>query len=344
MSVRDILRAQVAPFVMAQVPPSVCWRAAGSPLVLPYYHLLTHDDAPHVKHLYRFRTVAEFQQDLDYLLAHYTAVTLEDILGSLDGARPLPDRPFHLTFDDGFREMHDVVMPILLAKGLPATFFIISGFVDNKDMAHHNQISLIIDHVQRGGLPSGAAAIEELLGKNDIAGEDWRRRLLAIDYPRRHLVKEAAALVGCEFEPFLKTRQPYLSTAQLRVLLAKGFSVGAHSVDHPKYALVPIAEQIRQTSESIKFISGTFGITCPSFAFPHSDKGVGPEFFQAAFNGGGLRISFGTGGMGPHFFPRHKERFTMEKTEFPAERILARQYAKKLYNTVSGRGIQESGV
>jgi peptidoglycan/xylan/chitin deacetylase (PgdA/CDA1 family) len=342
MSIRDMLKRKVAPFVVARVPASVCWRAAGSPLVLPYYHILTHEDAPHVKHLYRFRTVAEFRRDLDYLLAHYTPVTLEAILDALNEKRPLPDRPFHLTFDDGFREMHDVAMPILLAKGVPATFFITSGFVDNKDMAHHNQISLVIDHVQRGGLTSGAAAIEQLLRNNNIAGADWRRRLLAIGYRNRHLVKEAAALVGCEFESFLKSCKPYLSAAQVRVLLAKGFCVGAHSVDHPKYDLVSLEEQIRQTRESVKFIRDTFGISCPAFAFPHSDEGVGPEFFKEVFDGADLRISFGTGGMAQHFFPRHRERFTMEKTEWPADRILAGQYAKKLYNTVCGRGTRRS--
>jgi hypothetical protein len=124
--------------------------------------------------------------------------------------------------------------------------------------------------------------------------------------------------------------------------LDNGFTIGAHSVDHPKYALVPLPEQIRQTQDSMKFISETFGITCPSFAFPHTDAGVGPAFFEATFNAGGLRISFGTGGIAPHFFARNIERFTMEKTSLPASRILARQYARKLYRSVSGRGTFEN--
>jgi hypothetical protein len=233
--------------------------------------------------------------------------------------------------------MHDVVMPILLAKGVPATFFIATGFVDNKDMAHHNKISLIVDHVQRRESNAGTSAIEILLRDNNIAGSDWKARLLAVDYPRRHLVEEAAALAGCEFEPFLKKAKPYLSTAQVRVLLGHGFSIGAHSVDHPKYALVPLEEQIRQTMASMRFIDDTFATDCASFAFPHTDADVGLAFFQAAFKGGGLRISFGTGGLARHFFPRNLERFSMEKTEWPAHRILALQYAKKLYNTAFRR-------
>jgi peptidoglycan/xylan/chitin deacetylase (PgdA/CDA1 family) len=152
-----------------------------------------------------------------------------------------------------------------------------------------------------------------------------------VDYARRHLVKDAAALCGCDLAVFLSVQKPYLSAGQVRALLDRGFSIGAHSMDHPLYNAITLDEQIRQTRGSMKFIAETFGIRCQSFAFPHTDTGVGVEFFAAMFGKDGLEVSFGTAGIRPHFFPRNIERFTMEKTDFPADRILARQYAKRWY-------------
>ena len=51
---------------------------------------------------------------------------------AVEGSGKLDRRCLHLTFDDGFRELHDVVAPILLRKGIPATFFVNSAFIDNK--------------------------------------------------------------------------------------------------------------------------------------------------------------------------------------------------------------------
>lgn len=338
MTLQTYLKDRVAPFVVAHLPQQLCWKAANSPLLLPYYHMVSDERALHVCNLYRYRSVTEFKADMDYLLSLYRPVTLAETIAALNGGPALPERAFHLTFDDGFREMHDVVMDILLAKGIPATFFLIADFVDNRGMAFHNQISVLLSHCESVGNVSAMREIDALLGKHGVTGPDFKSRLMAIRYSQRHLAPEAAAICGCDLKGYLSTRQPYLTSAKARTLLAKGFSIGAHSLDHPLYKNIDLGEQIRQTRGSMKFIADTFGVPCRSFAFPHMDAGVKQEFFEAMFGGDGLEISFGTGGMQPHFFKRNLERFTMEKTDMPAAQILARQYAKKLYTSVCGQG------
>src|SRR5262245_56269169 len=97
---------------------------SGVPLVIPYYHLVSDISVPHVSHLYRFRTIAEFTSDVEFLLRRFEPVTLNDIVEALNGTRILSRASFHLTFDDGFREMQDIVAPILQRAGVPATFFL----------------------------------------------------------------------------------------------------------------------------------------------------------------------------------------------------------------------------
>ena len=133
---RETRRAAVST-VASAIPQGWLHRLGGRPPLLPYYHMVTDEPAPHVRPLYRFRTRREFERDLEWLLRRYRPLSLDELLRAQAGEGTLPDKAFLLTFDDGFREMHDVVMPILLAKGAPAVFFVTSGCVDNIMLCHH---------------------------------------------------------------------------------------------------------------------------------------------------------------------------------------------------------------
>ena len=52
-----------------------------------------------------------------------------------------------LSFDDGLVECHQVIAPLLMTKGVPATFFLNNHFIDNRDLFFRYKASLIIDQV-----------------------------------------------------------------------------------------------------------------------------------------------------------------------------------------------------
>lgn len=59
-----------------------------------------------------------------------TPVSLAAAVGALREGRPLPRRAFAVTFDDGYRDNLDVAAPILGRLGIPATFFLVPGYLD----------------------------------------------------------------------------------------------------------------------------------------------------------------------------------------------------------------------
>ena len=316
--------------VSAVLPLRVWRRLLGDSLLVPYYHMVADHAVPHVKHLYRFRTVAEFKHDLDFFLAHYEPVALVDLLQHLDGNRSLPKRCFLLTFDDGFREMHDVVAPILKEKGVPAIFFLSTGFIDNSDMAHHCKLSLLLEQLSKTPSAGLREEVQDLLARNRVEGGNFESQLVSIRYTQRHLVNEIASLCEYDFGRYLAAHQPYLNSDQIRSLLKQGFSIGAHSVDHPLYADLPFEEQTRQTVESIRFLAEHFELDHRAFAFPHSDAGVGEKFFTEMRIKQQLEVSFGTAGMRRHLFPRNLERFSMENSSLPAAQIVRLNYVRGL--------------
>jgi len=95
----------VASRVFAKFPTSLLRALAGVEFILPYYHVVSDHEIPHVKHLYRHKSVSDFKADLDFILAHYSPIDLSELLNHVQSGRPLPEKSFLLTFDDGFREM-----------------------------------------------------------------------------------------------------------------------------------------------------------------------------------------------------------------------------------------------
>jgi peptidoglycan/xylan/chitin deacetylase (PgdA/CDA1 family) len=114
-------------------------------------------------------------------------------------------------------------------------------------------------------------------------------------------------------------------------LLDRGFSIGAHSHDHPLYADLPLPQQLAQTRMSMQLLDARFGVSPKAFAFPHTDSGVEDAFFSAVFSEPLLDVSFGTAGLVSHFHPRNIERVSMERTSARAAQILAWQFARATY-------------
>ncbi|MBS0174818.1 MAG: polysaccharide deacetylase family protein [Nitrospira sp.] len=72
--------------------------------------------------------------------AGWHAVPSADFCNWLAGGKPLPEKSFVLTFDDGFLSVHEHAAPVLRALKWPATVFLVSQLIGQRDIwcAAHN--------------------------------------------------------------------------------------------------------------------------------------------------------------------------------------------------------------
>ncbi len=85
---------------------------------------------------------AAFEARMRWVKDWFNVLPLGDAVQRLRDGR-LPERPLAITFDDGYADNAKIAAPILLRLGLPATFFIATGFLDGGCMWNDTVIEAV---------------------------------------------------------------------------------------------------------------------------------------------------------------------------------------------------------
>ena len=117
------LRAVLELRRIAPMRPRVC--------ILTYHHLADEDRSYPYDDDVADASPAQFRRQMEILARYGTPIGIDELIRALDGG-PLPKNPVMVTFDDGYRSCHDVVLPILRAVGVRATFFVATRFINER--------------------------------------------------------------------------------------------------------------------------------------------------------------------------------------------------------------------
>lgn len=305
-------------------PTRLTINAIGQKPVLPFYHLVSDNPPAHVKHLYRVISVKEFERDLDFLLRYFTPLDISSLIQYLNGDLKLSKAGFYLSFDDGFRDVKDTIVPILLSKGIPATFFVNPAYVDNADMMYRCKCSLIIDRIKTAKLSNSAIQKVALLLNSKANAKSIIRELLLLEHNKEDLIKQIAAILDIDIADYLSKEQPYLTLADLKKLSESGFMIGGHGFNHPYFNQISEQEQIVEVESCMQWIKNNFQNQPKLFAFPFTDYGVSDQFIKYLVNQPQniCDLSFGTAGIQPDRYVRHLQRIPMEEKCFSAKHIV----------------------
>ena len=124
--------ADVAPTAIAMPTPDGNVRVAHVPILMYHYLSVPPTDAD----IYRLDlsvTPDLFAAHLDAMRqAGYTTISLYTLIDYLTTGSPLPEKPVVLTFDDGYRDNYTNAFPLLRDRGMIATFFVVTDFINDQ--------------------------------------------------------------------------------------------------------------------------------------------------------------------------------------------------------------------
>jgi peptidoglycan/xylan/chitin deacetylase (PgdA/CDA1 family) len=300
----------------------------GQRLVIPVYHLISDNPPLHVRHLYKVKNEKQFIHDLDFLLAHYKPIDLPALLDIVKNGKKVDRNVFILTFDDGLREFHDVIAPVLVKKGIPAINFLNSDFMGNKDLFFRYKASLLIDALTKDVSLLKKESVRDWMKANSALGtRDLKSALLGVHFHKRDQLDKLAILAGVDFSDYLDKQRPYLDKEQVKTLIAQGFYFGAHSCNHPEYQYLGMDAQLKQTRDSVEEITKTFNLDYRLFAFPFTDFGVKKAFFEKLNEKGRMAdLTFGSAGLKNDPVPFHLQRIPLELAGLGAGEVMRSEY------------------
>ncbi len=309
-------------------------------LILPFYHLVTDAPSPLVKHLYPVSNVGQFIKDLDFLQHNFDSASFDEVL-DFAGSKSYTGKPkFFLSFDDGFSECFNVILPILKERKLPAAFFINPAFVGNRQLSHRQKVSLIIEHILSNGNGKWIEEAETLLGVKFKRQVDLIKVIKNFTIADTTAIDELAVVFNVDFNTALQKYKPYMDVSQLRMLQDAGYIIGSHSYDHPEFNLLSEDEMKDQINRSFEFLERELDVKVRIFSFPFHDIGVPLSFFYLLQNDAGVRASFGTSGIKSDNAPGHIHRIPMELKGFKgAESIIRSEYFYYLGKALAGKNL-----
>jgi len=188
-------------------------------------------------------------------------------------AGTLPSRAVCITFDDGYADNVDVAAPILQRHGLPATFFIATGFLDGGRMwndtiieavrsARGTELDLTGFGLGRLGI-SGTAARRAVV--NELIG-----RCKYLEPAERKAKTEAIAEAANVTPPV----DLMMRSDQVGALHRAGMEIGAHTVSHPILSAIPPVRADEEIRASRDRLATLIGAPVRAFAYPNGKPGV----------------------------------------------------------------------
>ncbi|HEU4429378.1 MAG TPA: polysaccharide deacetylase family protein, partial [Myxococcota bacterium] len=199
-----------------------------------FYHTVSDRPLAHARHLFAYKSSAQFERDLVWLKQRFTLVGHAEIVRHLRGEAPLPANAASVSFDDGLAECFDVARPLLQKHGVPCAFFVVRDLVDNARLMHKSAVSLCLDALEAtrdDGVAELAARAGDALGARLDSRAALAAALRALTIRDEDRVRAACKAFGVDEAEALRAR-PYLTSEQIRQLARDGFTIGGHTTRH----------------------------------------------------------------------------------------------------------------
>lgn len=264
--------------------PQLRW--AGQCLIVMYHYVRPWDPG-----LPAFRALSPeaFERQLDALARRWTFLSLDGWFDAMNRGTE-PARVCIVTFDDGVRDHHDVVLPILSRRGIPGAFFVSTRPIEEERMLTVHMVQHLVARLSSAELCRRLEAVVR-----SLAGHDDGNRLLTIDQAAADRVyhyepepetrrakyllnfvlsgeiqeRVVASLFAAEFGDEREfARRFYLSKAGVQALAKAGMIVGSHGHRHVPMSACRRAEKGFELQRSRELLEHWTGAPVTAFCFP----------------------------------------------------------------------------
>lgn len=237
-------------------------------------------------------TVDGFDRQLGWLKARFDVIAPRDIP---DALRVRRGRHALVTFDDGYEDNFSAAFPVLRRHGLPASFFVATGFVDRPRLPWWDEIAWMVRSSPRAGVE-----VPGFLAPVAYDEPDRERAIRALLRTYYHLpasrgaafLEAAGVATGSGRFPDGDGGRVWMTWDELREMKAGGMTIGGHTVHHPILSRMPRDDQWREISGCARRLEAELGEPMRAFAYPGGLRDAFDADTRACLREAGVQAAF----------------------------------------------------
>lgn len=217
--------------------------------------------------------VDNFEAQLVELKRHFNVLSLSDAIeGLTNGTIEGPTAA--ITFDDGYRNNHDLAWPILERHNIPATIFITTELIDSDNtiwtarlqnafcQTELKELSWNEETYDLSNSSSKVSALSKI--KSLLKREDYQSIIRETDLIERTLIANLSSPEKIIYDYQMLSAQMVKEMSDSNLI-----EFGAHTLHHPILSRLNKENQMIEISQSIDEVETLTGKPCPLFAYPN---------------------------------------------------------------------------
>lgn len=232
-------------------------------VILTYHRVIAEKDAMEQGEV----DVQQFKMHVDTFAKFFNVLELsEAVRGLHDGG--LPGRAISITFDDGYKDNVTAALPVLERVGVPATFFIATGFLDGGTMWN----DIVIESVRRSGkdvLDLSTVGLEKVSVRSP---EEKRAAVVNLIGKLKYIQQEKRDRLCMEIADQLGVSPPtnlMMDSSDLVVLRDAGMEIGGHTRNHPILCVESDEDAYAEIKNGKRDLEAIIGERVDAFAYPN---------------------------------------------------------------------------
>jgi peptidoglycan/xylan/chitin deacetylase (PgdA/CDA1 family) len=236
--------------------------------------LCYHGFRPDFPYLELFAPPDIFGRQLHYLARTHTVTTLSELVARLRRGEPFVRDTVVVTIDDGYRDNHEVLLPLVRKLRVPVTIFVTTGCLDTQRPTFVAAAMLCVDQTTRPELDFSGLGLGQLRAETPGEKEHVIRQLNVLfkqlKLPERVRLLETVVEVTGVGPQVLDGLM--LTWEQARELSSAGVEFGAHTVTHPVLRNLTDDEAAYEITESVRRVRQELGLEQIPFAYPYGGR------------------------------------------------------------------------
>ncbi len=216
-------------------------------------------------------TPENFENHILYFKKNFQIISLEDCIAILKNNLKCPKKAIVLTFDDGHKDNYTYVFPILKKYNIPATIFLTTGPIMNRELFWWDKIIYSILNSTEKYIDLGASeqySIESKLDKISTINTLLHLSKILSETEKNSLIQRLQNTVSVEI-PSALIDNLVLSWKEIHEMGRSGITFGAHTVNHPILTKLPLHDAKKEILKSKLDIEREMGSNVGSFAYPN---------------------------------------------------------------------------